>query len=52
MEDIFKEIDHIMHHDYAGWKDKIGWDDPAYFYKKWKKQMWLIIKLYQYEYAT
>ncbi|WP_102262402.1 S41 family peptidase [Mesobacillus jeotgali] len=31
MEAIFKEIVHIMHHDYAGWKDKQGWDRPEYF---------------------
>ncbi|WP_423410223.1 S41 family peptidase [Heyndrickxia sp. MSNUG] len=37
MEDIFKEIVHILHHDYAGWKDKEGWDDPAYFLQKLKK---------------
>jgi hypothetical protein len=36
MESIFKEIVHIMHHDYAGWKDKAGWDDPAYYLKKLK----------------
>lgn len=36
MEAIFKEIVHIMHHDYAGWKDKEGWDDPAYFLDKLK----------------
>ena len=31
MEHIFKEIVHIMHHDYAGFKDKVGWDNPEYF---------------------
>lgn len=36
MEAIFKEIVHIMHHDYAGWKDKAGWDDPAHFLNKLK----------------
>jgi hypothetical protein len=34
MEAVLKEIVHIMHHDYAGWKDKTGWDDPADFLKK------------------
>ena len=34
MERIFKEIVHIMHHDYAGWKDKQGWDRPGYFSEK------------------
>lgn len=37
MENVFKEIVHIMHHDYAGWKDKEGWDDPAYFSQKLKE---------------
>ncbi|MBT2636879.1 S41 family peptidase [Bacillus sp. ISL-39] len=31
MEAIFKEIVHIMHNDYAGWKDKEGWDRPEHF---------------------
>ena len=34
MEAVFKEIVHIMHHDYAGWKDKEGWDRPEYFLGK------------------
>ncbi|MBT2691678.1 S41 family peptidase [Bacillus sp. ISL-55] len=36
MEAIFKEIVHIMHHDYAGWNDKQGWDRPDYFLGKLK----------------
>ncbi|GAM13135.1 S41 family peptidase [Mesobacillus selenatarsenatis] len=36
MEAIFKEIVHIMHHDYAGWKDKQEWDRPDYFLGKLK----------------
>jgi hypothetical protein len=34
MESFFKDIVHIMHHDYAGWKDKGGWDRPDYFLGK------------------
>lgn len=34
MEIIFKEIVHIMHHDYAGFKDKNGWDNPDGFFRK------------------
>lgn len=37
MESIFKEVVHIMQHDYAGWKDKIEWDQPDYFSRKIKK---------------
>ncbi|ESU33238.1 hypothetical protein G3A_07255 [Bacillus sp. 17376] len=36
MEVIFKEIVNIMHRDYAGWKDKQGWDRPDYFLGKLK----------------
>jgi hypothetical protein len=36
MEAVFKEIVHIMHNDYAGWKDKKGWDRPDYFLGKLK----------------
>ncbi|WP_228550175.1 hypothetical protein [Salinibacillus xinjiangensis] len=28
---IFDEITTILHHDYAGCMDKMGWDDPASF---------------------
>ncbi|OHX51777.1 hypothetical protein [Planococcus faecalis] len=31
MERLFTEIVHIMQHDYAGWKDKQGWDNPDYY---------------------
>ncbi|WP_187254650.1 S41 family peptidase [Alkalicoccus halolimnae] len=31
MLNIFEDIVHIMHHDYAGWNDKAGWDNPEYF---------------------
>lgn len=34
MERIFNEIVHIMHHDYAGCKDKQGWDRAEYFSEK------------------
>ncbi|WP_339253441.1 S41 family peptidase [Sporosarcina sp. FSL W8-0480] len=34
METIFKEIIQIMHNDYAGCKDKEGWDRPEYFIRK------------------
>ncbi|MFB7141936.1 S41 family peptidase [Gottfriedia sp. NPDC056225] len=34
MESIFKEIVQIMHHDYSGFKDKEGWDQPDYFLHK------------------
>lgn len=34
MENIFEEIVHIMNNDYAGWKDKEGFDNPAYFLQK------------------
>ncbi|MBT2680210.1 hypothetical protein J7E38_14445 [Bacillus sp. ISL-35] len=37
MEAIFKDIVHIMQHDYAGWKDKQGWHRPEYFLKKIKE---------------
>lgn len=37
MEAIFNEIVHIMHHDYAGWKDKAGWDNPSVFLQKLKE---------------
>ncbi|WLR57469.1 hypothetical protein LC048_11795 [Mesobacillus subterraneus] len=36
MEAIFKEIIHIMHNDYAGWKDKKGLDRPDYYLGKLK----------------
>ena len=36
MENIFNEIVHIMNHDYAGWKDKKGCDQPGYFIRKIK----------------
>lgn len=36
MKRVFKEIVHIMHHDYAGCKDKRGWDRPEYFLEKIK----------------
>src|SRR5699024_3888386 len=29
--DIFKEIVDIVHHDYAGYDEKRGWDDPAHY---------------------
>lgn len=32
MEHIFKEIVHIMPHDYAGFEDKSGWDYTADFF--------------------
>ena len=34
MEKIFKEIVQIMHNDYAGCKDKQGWDRPEHFLQK------------------
>ncbi|MCG7346347.1 S41 family peptidase [Sporosarcina sp. ACRSL] len=34
MEKIFTEIVHIMHNDYAGCNDKLGWDRPEYFLQK------------------
>lgn len=34
VEHILKEIAHIMHHDYAGFEDKNGWDNPEDFLKK------------------
>ncbi|MFD4707748.1 S41 family peptidase [Gottfriedia sp. NPDC058432] len=34
MESIFKEIVQIMQHDYSGYKDKKGWDNPEYFLRK------------------
>ncbi|MDW0114198.1 S41 family peptidase [Sporosarcina saromensis] len=34
MEKIFNEIVHIMQNDYAGCKDKKGWDRPDYFLDK------------------
>lgn len=34
MEAIFNEIVQIMHNDYAGCKDKEGWDRPEYFIRK------------------
>jgi hypothetical protein len=34
METIFNEIVDIMRNDYAGWKDKIGWDNPEFFVQK------------------
>ena len=34
MEAIFKEIVQIMYNDYAGYKDKLGWDRPEYFIEK------------------
>ena len=37
MEKIFKEIVQIMHNDYAGWKDKQGWDRPEHFIQKIKE---------------
>lgn len=33
MEGLFTEIVHIMQHDYAGWKDKQGWDKPDDYLK-------------------
>jgi hypothetical protein len=36
MENIFKEIVHIMNNDYAGWKDKKGCDRPEYYIRKIK----------------
>ncbi len=46
MENIFKEVVHIMQHDYAGCKDKSGWDQPSYFGQKIKnfKEMNLLTK--------
>lgn len=32
--EIFKEILDITHHDYAGWDEKQGWDDPEFHLKK------------------
>ncbi|WP_339250857.1 S41 family peptidase [Sporosarcina sp. FSL W8-0480] len=29
--EIFKEIVDIVHHDYAGYEEKRGWDDPAHY---------------------
>ncbi|WP_345239323.1 S41 family peptidase [Pontibacillus salipaludis] len=34
---IFDEIVEIAHHDYAGWKDKRGWDNPEPFRKVLKE---------------
>ena len=34
LEKIFEEIVYIMNNDYAGWKDKKGCDNPAYFIQK------------------
>ena len=34
MEKTFKEIVYIMNNDYAGCKDKEGWDNPEYFLQK------------------
>ncbi|MFD1019580.1 S41 family peptidase [Thalassobacillus hwangdonensis] len=34
--EIFNEVVDIMHHDYAGWRDKKGWDNPKEFEKKVK----------------
>ena len=31
---IFKEIVEVMHHDYAGYIDKIGWDRPNDYKKR------------------
>ncbi|WP_088043270.1 S41 family peptidase [Bacillus sp. EAC] len=39
MESIFKEIVHVMHHDYSGYEDKKGWDNPNYFLQKIKELM-------------
>ncbi|QSS98774.1 hypothetical protein IMZ31_11720 [Pontibacillus sp. ALD_SL1] len=35
--DIFNEIVEIAHRDYAGWKDKLGWDNPEPFRKVLKE---------------
>ncbi|CAM3248648.1 S41 family peptidase [Filibacter tadaridae] len=32
--EVFKEILDITHHDYAGWDEKQGWDDPEFHLKK------------------
>lgn len=37
MEKVFEEIVYIMNNDYAGWKDKKGYDNPEYFLQKIKK---------------
>jgi C-terminal processing protease CtpA/Prc len=34
MKNIFEEVVHIMHNDYAGWRDKKGWDSPEFFLEK------------------
>ncbi|MEH7349402.1 hypothetical protein [Gottfriedia acidiceleris] len=39
MESIFKEIVQIMRHDYSGYEDKKGWDNPEYFLQKIKDLM-------------
>lgn len=31
---VFDRIVEIMHHDYSGFEDKLGWDQPAYFRDK------------------
>ncbi|MET3576577.1 S41 family peptidase [Bhargavaea ullalensis] len=33
-EKIFKEIVSMMHHDYAGYTDKKGWDNPEFYEKE------------------
>ncbi|MFD1927694.1 S41 family peptidase [Sporosarcina siberiensis] len=34
MEKVFEDIVYIMNHDYAGWEDKKGCDNPEYFLQK------------------
>src|SRR5699024_433614 len=35
--DIFKEIVDIVHHDYAGYDEKRGWDDPAHYLEEMER---------------
>lgn len=37
--EIFKEIIDIVHHDYAGYDEKRGWDDPAHYLEEIEKLM-------------
>lgn len=32
--EIFKEIVDIVHHDYAGYDEKRGWDEPAHYFRE------------------
>lgn len=38
-QQIFKEIVDILHHDYAGYQEKTGWDEPAYYIERIEQLM-------------